>query len=197
MLTEELKRALDAEPGLVCVLDAAGVIVYLHERWDAVLPAGTPPAARSNELLGSRWLDAMTADTLPYYERLVARVFALPDSVGAGLVHISQCNTPDLVRLCTARFAPLFDGDSPPVGATIVYGLETLGTVAEHYGMSPRPVEAFVDDRGIVVQCSCCRRLRNPDGQAWEFVRAAVAEAPSKVSHGLCSTCIALYYSDI
>ncbi|MEO6396903.1 MAG: hypothetical protein ABIP13_00390 [Tepidiformaceae bacterium] len=197
MLSVELTQALDAESGLACALDAEGTIVYLHERWDTVLPPGAPNAARSEQLIGSRWLDAMTDDTVLYYERLVASVFSLPSTIGAGLVHVSQCNTPDLVRQCTARFAPVFDGDGPPIGATIVYGLKSLGTAAQHYGMSLRPVETFTNDDGNVVQCSCCRRLRDPQGRDWEFVPAALAEAPARLSHGLCPTCVALYYPDL
>ena len=196
MLSEDLKQALNEEPGLACVLDAHGVIVFLHRDWDAVLPPGTPDSARADELLGKRWLDSITGAAAPYYERLLAEVFAQQRRIGAGLVHLSECNTSELVRQCTARFVPVFHEGGHPIAVTVVYGLETLAAATQRYGMSRRPIEAFTGDHGLVVQCSCCRRLKDPVGPAWEFVAEAVASSPPKVSHGLCPTCVALYYSD-
>ncbi len=197
VVTQELRQALDQEPGVACVLDLDGVIVHCNKNWDDAVPAGTIGPVRSAQVLGQPWVGAIQGSMRSYYERLLTRAINLPPDPGAGLVHVSECNTPSLVRRSTARFAPLFvDEGGRLLGVAVTYGLLELGSARELYGISERSPDAYRNSHGIVTQCSCCRRLRRTDDSTWDFVADALSSGLPRVSHGICDTCLAVYYPD-
>lgn len=195
IVTEELRQALDQEPGVACVLDLDGTIVHCNKNWDSAVPAGTTGPVHSSEVFGQYWIGAIQGSTRSYYEVLLRNAFSLPAKPGAGLVHVSECNTPSLIRRCTARFSPLFlEEGGPLLGVSVTYGLLALGSADAHYGMSVRPPDDFRDSSGMLIQCSCCRRLQRPADSIWDFVAEALGPGIPRVSHGICPTCLAVYY---
>jgi hypothetical protein len=58
--------------------------------------------------------------------------------------------------------------------------------------------ERFVNEHGIVVQCSNCRKIRdskNDDG--WLWVPEFIEKPYPKTSHGICPRCLDHYYPEI
>jgi len=52
----------------------------------------------------------------------------------------------------------------------------------------------YTDERGLIVQCSSCGRLRNPARARWDWTLEQISSERSNVSHGICPTCAYLYY---
>ena len=55
----------------------------------------------------------------------------------------------------------------------------------------------FIDDKGLIRQCSCCRRIKDPIHLAWLWVPSLVKDPFPATSHGICPQCLNHYYPDI
>jgi hypothetical protein len=64
-------------------------------------------------------------------------------------------------------------------------------------GVGSQAIEGlYRDERGLIVTCSSCRRVRRarPGVAQWDWVPAYVERMPDGVSHGLCELCSRFYY---
>lgn len=56
-------------------------------------------------------------------------------------------------------------------------------------------VESYRSENGYFVQCCSCRRTRRPgNGAYWDWIPQLVDRMPKNTTHGLCLTCLAVYY---
>lgn len=56
----------------------------------------------------------------------------------------------------------------------------------------------FENRDGMIVQCQNCRKIRDPDNSdRWLWVPSMLDNAPTNISHGICSRCMDHYYPDI
>jgi hypothetical protein len=143
-------------------------------------------------LLGTSWFSAIAAEARPFYERLFHAALALEPDARAALLHLSECNTPTLVRRSLTWLAPVFERDRA-VGLVLVYGLEDLGLPSARYGLCNEPPTAFHDAHGRARQCGDCGRLQHPLTGAWAFVPQALAQRDPSSRHATCPTCEATY----
>lgn len=103
-----------------------------------------------------------------------------------------ECSSGRIFRRFRMTAYPLADGQ----GLLVVNSL-----IAEQPHDSdarpPRVAEdrRYRDERGIVVQCAWCRRIRHPRRAArWDWVPAWVDRPPSATSHGICEPCYGHYF---
>ncbi len=192
ILSAALERALNEERAPACGTDRSGEIVFLNRAWDERVEPAASPHARRSWLLGRSWFDAIGPDSRPFYRDLFHSALALRASAGTALLHLSECNTPSLIRRSLTWLAPLHER-GVAIGVVMVHELENLGTPEALYGVGAEPAAAFRDRRGVVTQCSCCRRLQQPVGGQWHFVPGALAQVVPGVSQALCETCRETY----
>lgn len=183
-------QVLDQHPSPVCALTAAGAIVYVNPAWICFGSANGGPATEETCGVGANVLHAAPPVLRAYYERMFSR------ALGARLPaeHDYECSSPQVLRVFRMRVHPLESG--------LLVITHSLQREVPH----DRPVAAALDElyrdaRGMIVQCSCCRRVRRPDPASdeqavWEWVPAFVEATPARTSHGLCVMCLAYYYSE-
>jgi hypothetical protein len=57
-------------------------------------------------------------------------------------------------------------------------------------------IDEYIDERGMVVQCCHCRRVRRP-GASMVWVELAIEPVPyPRTSHGVCEACMRIHYPD-
>lgn len=55
----------------------------------------------------------------------------------------------------------------------------------------------FVDDDGLIHQCSNCRKIKDPAKGAWLWVPSLLADPFPETSHGICPQCLDYFYPEI
>ncbi len=142
--------------------------------------------------LGSNYFDAIPEPLQLFYRRL------LNDTPDAGATmhpptHLYECSSPALFRKFSMQVYSLRDR----AGYIVV---NSLVVEAPHDPVSRAPHEAdyseYLDDRGLIVQCSHCRLTRHARSpERWDWVPEWVECSPANTSHGLCEMCFNYYYA--
>jgi hypothetical protein len=185
---------LDQEPASVFGLWPDGTIAYTNPAWRAFASANEgQPAVEREWGLGARYLDAITDALRPFYEDLLARA---PDA-GTSLhpaFHQYECSSATVFR----RFGMQVYALDGRAGFIIVNSL----LVEAPHDDAVRPPHAadpasYVNARGIIVQCSHCRRVQHAvHPTRWDWVPGWVDRSPAATSHGICPVCFEYYYPD-
>ena len=98
-----------------------------------------------------------------------------------------ECSSPDQRRLFHVRALPI--GDQ---GLLIEHSLVAEG---KHDWSAREAVEAvYLGARGLLLQCSHCRRVRVPETHAWDWVREWAARPHPRTSHVICPSCVGFYW---
>ncbi|HVP67099.1 MAG TPA: hypothetical protein VMT17_07530 [Anaeromyxobacteraceae bacterium] len=190
-------EALDAEPGSACLLDAAGSILWVNQAWDRFAAAnGGAPRALGAAVVGTPFLDHVAAgETRAWHAEALdrARALSAPAPVG-GVVLVGECNSEGQARLMASRFEPLRTPSGELLGLSAVYTFLREVPIGESYPPVDRDPEGYRGTGGLIRQCSCCRRVRDPRADAWDLVPSLVARVHPDASHGICPLCVELHY---
>lgn len=188
---------LEASEWPAYVLDAGGVIRSVNGAWDREARRAGGPLGRA--VIGTRWLDHISgADARAWHDELLERLLHLP---GNGrrrpVVHVCACNTPDLFRVFSTRFAPLASpGAAGVAGLLVTSTLIEEAPVGERYQIAAFDERRFLHPDGLLLQCGGCRRMHvvGSSPRAWEFVPELLWRPPHNVSHSICGLCWEVYY---
>lgn len=179
---------LDRTPANVCVLGSDLRIAYVNPAWRAFGAANGLCSGEETSGVGQSVM-RVTPDALrPFYERLFMRARETAEPVA----HDYECSSPTVRRLFRMRIYPCKSG------AFIV--VHSLLREVPHDGVARAALEqTYRDERGLIVQCSNCRRVRRPGVGAdetaeWDWVPDYVAHMPPDTSHSICAVCVAFHY---
>lgn len=178
---------LERHPGAVFGLWRDSRIAYLNPAWHQFASEnGGARAIRESWGLGSRYLDAIPPVIRPVYEHLLAGALDAGLHAIHPLTHEYECSNATTYR--TFRMQ--------------LYGLRARGVLIvntlifeaphDHAHRIPAPPNEhhYRDRRGMIVMCSYCRRIQDPERlEQWDWVPAWVEEMPSDLSHGACPIC--------
>ena len=195
-LSADFARALDFETDVVVVLDAQGIIRFLNRAWTETAQRDRAQGCFPDEVLGRRYLDFVTGDLKPHLEAAFERA----RSQGPGLASVwleSECNTPETFRKLTTRISLLrTEGlEKGGVGYVVHNEVRAFGPMAERQHLVEASAESLRDARGLIRQCSCCRRVHQPKTGRWAMCVALLTTPAEQTSHGLCELCVGTYYS--
>lgn len=175
--------ALDREEGVVVLLDREGVIVWHNAAWLRFALENEGFAIAQHFSVGSRYLDGVSGPLRVYFAAMFSDVMVTQEPFEQDY----ECSSPLLFRRHHLRVLPIAD----------------QGLLVEH---TPRVVHAhgapelesdereYRDSRGLVVQCSNCRRVHRV-GDGWHWVGPWVSRPPANTSHGLCPACAGHYFA--
>lgn len=182
------------EPSIVVLLDRLGTITRLNPAWD--VGAEGHVGCEAKAVIGRRYLDFVAGKLNPIVTRAFAQAAALGPGLGSVWLH-GECSTPDWFRLITTRITGLWSADpAAPSGYLVHHELRLEGTLAERFLLVERPTDAWRHANGLVVQCGCCRRVREPGTGRWEMSVALLERQADGTSHGLCDLCVESYYGE-
>lgn len=195
VLTDSFRAALDGEPSVVALLDAAGLVRYLNRAWTASAERDRAPAScRAERVLGRRYLDFIAGELRQHFAAALRRSIALGPGFRSVWMH-GECNTPELSRLLTTRISTLWR-ERDVDGHLIHNEVDVLGPLEARYRPTDLPVDRLRDEHGLVVQCGCCRRVQLPASDRWVMHLDLLASPAPGTSHGLCGLCLETYYPD-
>jgi hypothetical protein len=194
----ELLEALDDEPDVVYVLDAALTLQFYNLAWSRHARANGGERCLEHYGLGVSVRAVVPAVLRRFYDDAFGSVLV----GGPPVDHSYSCPTPTehrLYRMRVVRLGPtgLVDPEQGEA-AFLVISNQLVHTEPRHHGLAGAS-NVYVGPEGLVVMCAHCRRCRRPGSPGsvdtvWDWVPAYVAHPPAAVSHGLCPTCFAHHY---
>jgi hypothetical protein len=179
---------LDRMPANICVLGSDLRIAYVNPAWMAFGAANGLRSMDETCGLGQSVIRVTPEVMRPFYERLFMRARETAEPVE----HDYECSSPTHRRLLRMRIYPCKSG------AFVV--VHSVLREAPHDGAARAALErTYRNERGLVVQCSNCRRVRRPavgadETAEWDWVPAYVAHMPQETSHSICAVCVAFHY---
>jgi hypothetical protein len=186
-------RALAAESCSACLLDASGIFLFVNNAWDHhALANGGAPACLGTSLIGTSWLQHIRGEEVRHRHALLLER-AVRSRGPRPVIQVSESNTPTTAALVSTRLEPVLHG-AEPCAVSVLHRVVRVRPIEEVYELVHRPAEAYRDERGAIVQCSCCRRVNNPrELEEWDFVPDLVA-TPLRTEQGVCPLCAELHY---
>jgi hypothetical protein len=171
------------ESSTIVLIEPTGTITWMNPAWFRFARANGGHGVIERFDVGSSYFDGISPPLRGFYESVVSNAHCTQEVFEQEY----ECSSPDRQRLIRMRALPLRSS-----------GLLLEHTVARdvaHEAASAEPLESqYRDDRGLVLQCSNCRRVRRSDGATWDWVRPWVAAPLSNTTHGLCRTCLDFYW---
>lgn len=183
-------RSLAAEKNPACLVDTQGTILFVNDAWERQAEAnGGAPGCLRAALIGTSWLGHIRGDAVrQIHAALLERILRARGPHARSVTQVAESNTPTTAALVSARLEQVLQGGEP-VAVSIAYATLRERPIDEVYELVDRPADAYRDAAGDIVQCSCCRRVRDPaDPERWDFVPRLIAEPPPTVQ-AVCALC--------
>lgn len=189
----EVIRRLSAARDPACLLDAGGNYLFVNEAWNRDAPAA---AEEREALVGTSWLDRFQSEEVRrlHAEFLFHALKPAPGARPRPEVHILERNTSTSAVLVAMKMEPvLLDGG--PVAVAITHTAVRERPIDEVYPLVERGPEEYRAPDGLLTQCACCRRVKDPaEADRWDLVAALVEAPPAGATQGLCGLCRELHY---
>jgi hypothetical protein len=181
-------EALAVEHASSCLLDASARFVAVNLAWDRfALLNGGGATCRGESLLGSAYPAHVEGEApRARVEQELARSLA-----GESFSVDSECSSPEVLRLLRTQHVPVRRDDDAVVGVLLVHTVVQEGPMRSARPLAPPDEALYRRADGLVLVCSCCRRVHRVGSVGrWDFVTAYVERPPVPVSHGFCEPCL-------
>jgi hypothetical protein len=191
---EPLSTALDIlgrERVSSCLLDLEGRILAVNDAWDRF--------ARENggeaRCLGARLVGSAYASHVEGAAPRAQVEEALSRALGGKSFAVeSECSSADRLRVLRTQHVPVRRADDAVVGVLLVHATVHDAPMGEVRPLLPPDDASYRRDDGLVLMCSCCRRVQGRQApERWDFVPAYLERPPHPVSHGFCEACFLQY----
>jgi hypothetical protein len=195
LVSPAILESLSKDSAIAFVVDAALDIQHTNQAWvRSALRDGAIPLAPSG-LVGRNYLDFVVG---PLHELLSRKLHTAlaPSTSAAGLLITSECNTPLYFQTLTTHVLPLRTAGASAEGLVLLHSLHINCLLSEREELFEEPFDTWRNAAGLLVQCGCCRRVRDARDDCWKMHARLVAEPAPNTSHGLCATCLEAYYPD-
>lgn len=198
-LPEALVQVMAEESGSVLILDRELRILEMNKSCREGLASAqlAAPDGDLAPLVGRSYLEVARGEM----GRRLGEAFAVLARRGPGPASIwlhSECNTSTQVQKLTTRLTSLWlsGSSSEPSGYLVQHSVRVEGPLAARYQLTEADPEGYRDFQGLIVQCSCCRRVAEPMTGRWVMNLALLEHAVPGISHGLCALCLETYYAE-
>jgi CheY-like chemotaxis protein len=172
------------DPSSTCAASPDLSIVFVNRAWTEFGRANGGRAGDERLGVGANLVAVSPAILRPFYGELFHRA----QQLSAPVQWDYDCSSPATLRHCRMRVAPCASG-------ALIVSHTFIGDAPAPADRLNAPDAFYRDDRGLLVQCSNCRRVRRADPSLrWEWVVSFVAHIPKATSHGLCPACSGHYY---
>lgn len=187
-LAEGRGRLLDEQGGSAYLVSAEHFhVLWVNEAFQVFCTANGGDQTLATSVLGRSLLDFIPQDLREFYMKTYSKVLAS----GEPARHDYECSSPDELRWFAQYILP--DHGHLAIINTMLFTVE-------------REAPPSVSDwgpyqgarRGLVTQCSHCRRIKNRRSRRWELHSETflpTSETP-RMSHGLCELCFEYFFSD-
>ncbi len=190
-------RALAVEAHPACLLSCQGAFLFVNQAWDHFAEAnGGAPGMLGSALIGTAWTDHLAGEEIRrYHAELIDRALRSDGTQPRRVVQVSEANSPAEARLVATRFEPVMvRGRGERIGIAVVHAAVRARPIDEVYPVVSGEERQYQNEDGRVVQCSCCRRTREPASGRWDFVASLVQTPPRSARWAFCDLCLELHY---
>jgi hypothetical protein len=174
--------SFESDDAVIYALDRDDRLIHCNRAWDRFALENDGARVTREHQLHRCIFDAIPASLTPFYRELYAKVRADRREH----THVMECSSPQVLRRFHMSIRPF--GES---------GLLTVNALVDEIpqGETNRESDAsYVDQDGIVTQCSHCRRTRNvQQTDRWDWVPRFLRN-DWRISHGLCPVCVNYHY---
>lgn len=186
--TEDLAE-LDNDSAVIFGLRPDLTLALMNESWFRNARAsGATSAFFEHFHLGASYLDALPEALHDFFATRVRQAMDTHEPWTFEYL----CPGPDMNRKHRMEVLPLEGGAGCLVTNAVVVELPH----PDETGADLSKIDDYVSDSGIVTQCCHCRRTRTVgESSQWNWVPRFIERPPDKISHGLCPSCFAYFYS--
>jgi hypothetical protein len=125
------------------------------------------------------------------FERALAR---FRTGCGAPVSLVAEANGPEVARLVSTRLVPIVPVQGVLAAISVVHRTLRELPIGAVYPVTRAQESAYRDGRGLLQQCTCCRRTRRPGPwDEWDLVPDLVARVPARTYFGYCPLCAELH----
>ncbi len=191
-------RGLASDKSPACLLDTQGTFLFVNDAWDRhAITNGGAPACLGASLIGTSWLRHIQGEEVRrLHAALFERALRSHGPHPRPVIQVGESNTPTTAALVSTRLELVLQSGEP-LAIRIVHTTIRERPIAEVYELVEGSADAYRNPGGEIVQCSCCRRVRDPaEHDRWDFVPALLAEPPT-AGQTLCELCSELHYVGI
>lgn len=174
---------LEGDDSTIVALDAFHRIAWVNSAWWRFAEENGAAEVADRFGVGSLYIDGISGPLKTFYSRVLAHVSAS----GQPWEQRYECSSPREFRLMHLRVSPVGGG-----GLLLDHSPRERRPHQHFSSAAPTPEAPFRDQRGVVLQCSNCRRTWRV-GDGWHWIEPWVKAPPTATSHGLCGPCSGLY----
>ncbi len=179
---ETSPEVLDANRAVIYILDADLKIVYCNPAWDAFALANGGERCTAARVLGTALLPRL----IPEFQTFYSNVLGACRAESRVIAFDYECSSAEIYRTFQMQIFPFKTWD----GVMVMNSLR-VEKPAEAGLKQPR--DNYVNERGMTILCSHCRRAKTANGDRWDWVPDLLEPSPT-VSHGLCLVCRDYFY---
>lgn len=179
---------LDAHAGAIYGVDRELRLACMNTAWFQFAAANSGEPRISTEWpIGRSILDCIPPAQRAFY----ASSYRASLDAEKPWMHEYECSSPSVYR----RYHQIAYALDDRAGLLIVNS--PVVECAHDAGKLPAPTDhaRYLDDDGLITQCSHCRRVRQAsEGDRWDWIPAWATTFPRYTSHGLCTPCYRFHY---
>jgi len=180
---ESIKRSQD----VIYILDNQMILQAYNPAWTEFAKNNNGEEILVNYSTGARIVDAFSGPL----KNFIVGSFEKALHEGKPFEHDYECSSAGVYRLFHQTAYPLVESKGLVISNHLIK--ECAYPENEHAFR-----EKFVGSTGHVVQCSNCRKIRDPKNEhLWFWVPSLVEKPFPRVSHGICPRCYDHYYPEI
>ena len=176
-------HVLAQESATLVAIDRAGMILWTNPAWSRFARENGAGEVLQRFGVGSSYFDGIGGSLRDYYERLFSH--ALTTMQVAEQEY--ECSSVEVLRIMRLRALPIRDG-----GLLLEHSHVKEGQLTRPSAQPMEPV--YMTERGVILQCSNCRRVQRSDASGWDWVASWVSKPHPDVSHGICTICVGFYW---
>ncbi len=179
-------ETLEKEENSIFAISADFILVYFNPAYRHF--AERNGAEEGVTKLGTSVLDAIAGDLRATFEEKLAQCLA----TNVPWIHEYECVSHETYREFRQSVYPLAGGRGLLLLDALTIELPIAASGLEAH--EPH-VAGYVQETGLLTQCSNCRRTQRNGGlRRWDWVPAWVAAIPANVSHTICPPCFDFYW---
>jgi hypothetical protein len=173
--------ALERDSSSIAAIARDGRIGWLNPGWFRFARANGGAGAAID--VGDNYFAGISGEVRLLFEHAVEHCLAS----GAPLEQDYECSSANQFRAFHLQMLPL--------GTDALLLVHSLVEARSHDRAAEPADEAhFRNEKGVLTQCSNCRRVRSDPEGSWHWVPAWVERLPERVTHVLCPVCRGFYW---
>jgi len=186
-------ESLNNHPSTVYGLNSEFNISYLNPAWFKFAKENGNNIFVINEWsLGRNIFDSIPDVLMSFYKDLFESTLKEKESPIISRQSEYECSSPELYRRFSMHLYPMGKDGIIVVNSLLI---EESYISPPNKGLLKFDKDDYIDKKGILHQCTNCRRIQNlNDLERWDWIPKFIEEPYPKTSHGICLPCKQHYY---